>query len=246
MRFIGNLALWLAAGALAGYAFRLLPARWLCDYGETPSAAHAPQQRRLPWYGLAAFALLTALCTAPVALQSGEVTSPLRAVGVSLCTACFVAALLLAAWCDIKYMILPDELLLLCGALALALWALGGLRFVQGSAWYAPFLGAALGFFVLWGVLALAARLYKTEAMGFGDVKLAAALGAFCGAKALGVAALLAVLGAALVLGGLLLAGRLTRKDTAPFGPFLAFGALAAVGLWPLWGALGAWYFSLF
>ncbi|MEG1176591.1 MAG: A24 family peptidase [Ruthenibacterium sp.] len=248
----------LLLGAFAAYAYRLLPARWLCDYGQAADARHARGARCLPWYGMVLFALLTALCTACIAVQGvapapmragatdGTPSAPWRIVAVSLVAACLAAVLLLAAWCDFCYAILPDELLALCAVLALALWALGALRFVQGAAWYAPFLGAALGFFGLWGVMALAGKLYRTEAMGFGDVKLLGALGVLCGPCALGVAAALAVLLAGAVFAVLLARKKLALRDSVPFGPFLAAGALLAVGLWPLWCALGAWYLSLF
>ncbi|MEG2931082.1 MAG: A24 family peptidase [Ruthenibacterium sp.] len=259
LALLSGAAFGLLAGAFAAYAYRLLPARWLCDYGQAPAACHAREARCLPKCGIAGFAALTALCTVCITAHSakfalsmragamgGAPPAPWRIVTVSLVSACLVAALLLAAWCDFRYTILPDELLALCAALALALWALGALRFVQGTAWYEPFLGAALGFFGLWGVLALAGRIYRTEAMGFGDVKLLCALGVLCGPRALGVAAALAVLIAGAVFAVLLARKKLALRDSVPFGPFLAAGALLAVCLWPLWCALGTWYLHLF
>lgn len=66
-------------------------------------------------------------------------------------------------------------------------------------------------------------------AMGFGDVKLAALMGAF-----LGLTGMLVSLGVAVVLGALLgVATVLLRRDNKiPFGPYLALGALVFL----LWG----------
>ncbi len=64
-------------------------------------------------------------------------------------------------------------------------------------------------------------------ALGLGDAKLAALMGAWLGPLGLGLAVSLAVLGGA-VIGGLgRLTGRLGRQQPFPFGPFLAAGALA-------------------
>lgn len=268
------------AGGFAAYAYRLLPARWLCDYGETPQARHAADRRRLSVWAAAAMALLCALCTvglvgggaqtdtagstgasgaaffAPsasagagkVSVDAAVFSQPLAgllALLSAVCAACLVAALLLAAVCDAQYTILPDQLLGLAGAFALLLWALGGLRGVH-SAWYSPFLGAALGLVCPWALLVLAGKMYRTEAVGFGDVKLLAVLGALCGPRALGVAALLAVLAGGVILGAMLLCGKINRRSMVAFGPFLVGGALAAVCLWPQWRALGNWYLALF
>ena len=65
-----------------------------------------------------------------------------------------------------------------------------------------------------------------TPALGLGDAKLAALLGAWLGLKGLGVAVGLAVLlGAVFGLVGRL-SGKLAARQPFPFGPFLAFGGL--------------------
>ncbi len=71
---------------------------------------------------------------------------------------------------------------------------------------------------------------YDASAMGFGDVKLAAVIGAFLGWERLLVALVVAVFAGA-VIGVVGLA--LRRENRVKFGPFLAFGALVAL----VWGA---------
>ncbi len=77
-------------------------------------------------------------------------------------------------------------------------------------------------------------------AMGFGDVKLAAAIGGFLGWESLLVALFLAVtLGA---VGGLLGRALFGGKRTIPFGPYLLIGGLIALFFGD---ALVAWYLAL-
>lgn len=234
---------WLV-GAGAAWMLRVLPARWLCDYGEQPGSQHEPACRKLSPWKLALFGLANAACVCALVLRRGEMAqwryALLFLLGALLC-----GTLLLAALCDAKYGILPDELLGVAAALGLALWAAGGLAELLRH-WYSPFLGAALGFFGLWAVEGLAARLYHAEALGFGDVKLMGVLGLVCGPVGLGAALLAAVLSAAVVFCILLALRRAHRKDLFPFGPFLVGGALSVLGFWPLWQLLFGWYIRLF
>jgi leader peptidase (prepilin peptidase)/N-methyltransferase len=106
-------------------------------------------------------------------------------------------------------------------------------------------LAACLGLLAFEGLSALAERLMGKPALGLGDAKLTALLGAWLGLTGLGLAVALAVFsGAALgVLGRL--SGRLGPSQPFPFGPFLALGGVAVwlVGegwwlqQWSRWGA---------
>ena len=86
------------------------------------------------------------------------------------------------------------------------------------------------------GALFLLVALAGRGAMGAGDVKLAAALGAVLAYPLILPALLWGVLaagGGALLL---LVTRRVRRKDTIPYGPYLALGA------WLVWmGSLGFW-----
>lgn len=68
--------------------------------------------------------------------------------------------------------------------------------------------------------------------MGFGDIKLVGAIGAFLGWKA----ALFAIVSSAffgtLIALPLMVAGRKKLLDRLPYGPYLALGALT----WMFWG----------
>ncbi|MCH7493713.1 prepilin peptidase [bacterium] len=103
--------------------------------------------------------------------------------------------------------------------------------------------GAALLAAVYAGVLWLGSRAFGRDAMGWGDVKMAAVVGMWLGPRdGLAAAAVAVVAGAAVGLSVLAwhrLAGRPARHLEIPFGPFIAVGALAA----HLWSApiVAAW-----
>ena len=97
--------------------------------------------------------------------------------------------------------------------------------------------GIVLGVGFFWGIQVVGLVLARQEAMGGGDVKYAAALGAFLGWQMSFVAFLLSfVLGAAVafpvLLKGWVTRGRGKGKDPIPFGTFMAVAAVATA----LWG----------
>jgi len=81
------------------------------------------------------------------------------------------------------------------------------------------------------------------EAMGFGDVKFIACIGAFLGWEAVLFTLFASSISGALIGGGMLLVTGGKSGGKIPYGPYLALGAL-------LWLAVGreavAWYFGLF
>jgi leader peptidase (prepilin peptidase)/N-methyltransferase len=149
--------------------------------------------------------------------------------------------LLLAGWLLLSWLIpltlidldslwLPESLCRIGLLLGLACTALIGL--LQGQAtglellWH-HLLAAGLGLVGFEAVSLLAERLMGRPALGLGDAKLAALLGAWLGLSGLGLAVSLAVLsGAVLGLVGRL-SGRLGPGQPFPFGPFLAIGGAA-------------------
>jgi leader peptidase (prepilin peptidase)/N-methyltransferase len=84
----------------------------------------------------------------------------------------------------------------------------------------------ALGLLGFEAVSALAERAFGRPALGLGDAKLAALMGAWLGPGGLGVAVALAVFGGALVGGLARILGRLGPNQPFPFGPFLAAGTV--------------------
>jgi leader peptidase (prepilin peptidase)/N-methyltransferase len=92
--------------------------------------------------------------------------------------------------------------------------------------------GAVVGIWVF-DIIAFAGSMaFGQAAMGGGDAKLAAMMGAWLGWKYLLVAGFLACAVGAFVGGGAIALGLLNRRQPMPFGPFLALGAVLTV----VWG----------
>ena len=86
--------------------------------------------------------------------------------------------------------------------------------------------GATLGFGLLWLVGFLGKLAFKKDAMGFGDVKLLGAIGAFLGAPATLFVVFASALMGSIVGVTLILMGKSELGGRIPFGPYLSAAAL--------------------
>ncbi len=145
--------------------------------------------------------------------------------------AVFGTLLLGIAMTDAREYIIPDEFTL--GGLVT------GLLFSVAGGWAGigqALLGAALGFGLLWIVGTVGTWALKQDAMGGGDIKMMAMVGAFLGWKGVLLTVFLGALLGSVIFVPLALVG---RKKLVPFGIFLAVGAAAAYLIGP---AFYAWY----
>jgi len=155
-----------------------------------------------------------------------------------------VGGLLAATFIDFEHYIIPDEITL--GGVGVGLFAsvlcpsLHQTEAVLGSLVQSA-LGALAGGVTLLVIALVGEKVYKKEAMGMGDVKFIAGIGAFLGWQAalfsVFVSSLIGgVVGLALVLGS-----RKGWGSRIPYGPYIALAAL----VWVFCGReFLDWYFS--
>ena len=168
--------------------------------------------------------LATALIWAFVVWRYGATLEAFRG-------AAFGTVLLGIAMTDARAYIIPDEFSL--GGLAIGiLFALAAGKQPLGVA----LLGAAVGFGLLWLVAIAGEWMFKQEAMGGGDIKMMAMVGAFLGWQGTLLTVFLGALIGSLIFVPLSLMG---RKQLVPFGIFLAIGAAATYLVGP---AILTWY----
>lgn len=143
---------------------------------------------------------------------------------------------------DLDHLWLPEPLCRWGLVLGLVLTAIAGYRqgaAVGGAQLLDHLIAAAAGLLAMEGLSALAEKLMGKPALGLGDAKLTALLGAWLGLYAMALAVFLAFLSGALLGSALMLVGRLKRGQPFPFGPYLAAGGLAVwIGGAPWWGQL--------
>jgi leader peptidase (prepilin peptidase)/N-methyltransferase len=196
--------------------------------------------------------LLTAGLFVATALGSPSALAAPPAWMLPLAGWLLVALLLPLTLIDLDHLWLPEPLCRWGVLLGLAITAIAG--FSQGessgrSLLLQHLLAACGGLLAMEGLSGLAQKVMGKPALGLGDAKLTALLGAWLGLGGVGLAVLLAVLAGALFGALGLLSGRLKRGQPFPFGPFLAGGGLAVwiggnsfwlqhLGQWLGWGAL--------
>ena len=197
------------AGNSAVIVFNRIPAHWLCDYNEVPSKEllqnDSQRLKSYPWKMV--FSMMFVLCAIKMAVYDWQYA--LTAI-VSLW------ALLIIAVADKKYMIIPDQFVVL-----LAVTAFG----------YVPYHGSFLS--PLWGALAgggfmlvvgLTGKLiFKKETMGFGDVKLLAAIGLMTGPVGVAIIIVVCSFLSAIDFTVLIMRKKIKRTDVIPLAPYAAF-----------------------
>ncbi len=156
----------------------------------------------------------------------------------ALAGAIFFTLLLAIAITDARHYLIPDELSIggLASGLALAMVT----ELTTGVSSIVPSVaGAALGFLLLLGVGLVGDWVFKKPAMGGGDMKMMAMIGAYLGPVGAVLTIFLGALAGSVVFGPI----SLKTGKLVPFGVFLALGAAVT---FLLGEALIDWYTGVF
>lgn len=217
------------AGNGAVYFFNKMPAQWFCDYGQQPAAemedVYTQRVKSYPWKYI--FTMVFVVLNIKMAVDDWQF-----AIG----GVCVIWLLLEMAISDIKYRIVPDQLVLL-----LTVCALGFIPYVGG--WKQCLLGAAIGFGVMGGTALLGRLAYKRDTLGGGDIKLFTSLGLITGASGILIILVLTTLMSAGHLTYMLLTKKIKRSDTVAMVPYIALSS--TIYLVFLWG-YGEVFFDIF
>jgi leader peptidase (prepilin peptidase)/N-methyltransferase len=144
------------------------------------------------------------------------------------------SALIIIAFIDLNEQIVPDVI------------SLPGIVIGFILSFFVPyisFVNSALGVFVGGGIILIIGTvgsvIFKKEAMGGGDVKLAAMIGAFLGWRYITISLFLGFFLGALAGIFLIMSKIKSREDAVPFGPFIVLGSFITL----LWGEkIISWY----
>jgi leader peptidase (prepilin peptidase)/N-methyltransferase len=235
-------------GLLLGSFLNVCTFRWPTDQSVVRPPSHCPAcESTILWYDnipVVSFLVLRGRCRSCGASISPQYPLIELATGLiwagtfahhglsveALRGALLLTILLGIAVTDARFYIIPDQFSVGGGILGLALAPLvGGPTILQSVA------GAAVGFGLLWLVGKGGTWLFKKEAMGGGDLKMMAMIGAFLGVPGVFLTVFLGALLGSVIFGPI----SWKTGKLVPFGIFLAAGAAVAYG----WGEMIlSWY----
>ncbi len=214
-------------GPLGCKILNKIPAKWLCDYDETPSKELLSGNRyKVKPTGIIMGAALAAAMILTTLLTGVTITLP--------CVVLLYIFLLLISASDAKYTIIPDQFTIAVAVISLIFAVIDFLtdkNFI--TSWYAPLIGAAVGGGVLLVLDFLSTLVFKKAGFGFGDVKLMAALGLMFGLKYIIVLLVLSAFVAAFHFLYLIFAGKAKKGIYLPMGPYICIGVVFTLLLQP-------------
>jgi len=145
----------------------------------------------------------------------------------------FILSLIIVSFIDIENFLIPDCIVYPGIALGLLLSFFYPDLQSQGcgslAALKTSFLGVLLGGGSLWIIARLGSLAFKKEAMGGGDVKLLAMIGAFLGYKSVFLTVFFSSLVGAVISLILISLKIKKRTDYIPYGPYLVLGAIISI-----------------
>ena len=234
------------AGPAAVYVFNHIPAKWLCEYGEDPAENQIKdprltgEEKRIkenPWRWVYAVGFIC-LCLRLSLIEYNDgllsvqpqVTTETTQLALAGLIACWL--MLIIALADLKFMIIPDQFVLLLALTSVGfspLWKTDDISSVWPEGFWQPFIGMVIGGGFMLLCAAAGKLIFKQDVFGFGDVKLCAAIG-----LVLGINGTIAAVAAAVIISGFVAAAglasrRYKKEDQKPFGPYLCGCAMAYI-----------------
>ncbi len=153
-----------------------------------------------------------------------------------------IFGLVLGTFVDIDEMWLPDRTtiggMITGGILSFFIPSMHGVEgHLEGLIY--SLIGMGCGFGMFWGISILGRLILKKDAMGFGDVKLMGALGAYLGWESVIFITFVSSLLGAVIGVSFIAMGKRELQSKIPFGPYIALAAviwvLGGSGLWDLY-----------
>ena len=215
-----------------------LPAKWFCDYDETPDAPAIRQKLHNKIAVTAVLSGVTGLMSAACVFTRG-----LNAQSGLSCL--IFVILMLIAVTDIKFTIIPDQFVLAVFVLSLPGYVLNGLAQKNWQGWVFPLLGALLGGVFIFLLNAVGRLIYQNDAFGMGDLKLLLVCGFLCSLKLTVAVLFLSIVAGGIHFSLLALTKKTQRQEQRPFGPYIAAAVAAVLAFTPQLQQLWTWYTGL-
>ena len=226
-----------ASAFLMALIMNKMPAKCFCDYDETPNEHHNP-----PRAGKWALLISAAVLAAVYGILAARFDFSLKTVFL-----CFAStALMMILLSDVKYCIIPDELII-AGCVLATIGVFPDI--LSGQDWasrLSPVFGAIIGAGIIFAINLLGRIFYKKDALGMGDLKLMAVCGIICGTTGTVIAMLVGIFAAGIWFAVAIALKKVRSEEYMPLGPFLVFGTLFSLCFRPMIDQFLSWYISLF
>lgn len=226
-----------AAAMLGVLILNQMPDRCFCDYDETPDTRHAAPRFFYRTHGVVCGVVLT------VSFIFLQLRFGFSLNMAALCFFCIV--LLMIALSDMKFAIIPDELVITGGIIAVIAALPDAFTAANWPERLSGLLGCAVGAGVILLINLLGRTIYGKDALGMGDLKLMAVCGIACGVSGVITALLIGIVAAGFWFALAMALNRLRADEYSPLGPFLVFGTIFALCFQPAVNTAAAWYLSL-
>jgi leader peptidase (prepilin peptidase)/N-methyltransferase len=145
----------------------------------------------------------------------------------------FLMSILIAVFfIDLDHMIIPNGLVitgLIAGGILFLFNLKYGFDFYQDTSWWNPIVGMFSSSVLLTIIALVGSIIYKSEAMGGGDLKIFLPIGIFLGWKMALIALFIAVIISGIPSMVLVIIKKANRKTTIPFGPFIVVGTFVTI-----------------
>ncbi len=178
--------IWATVCVIAGFALTILgyliinkvPAKWLCDYNETPSP-ELLSGKRISYKKSGIF--LSVIMSVILVMCRLQFNKGYDIYFILFALIIFTSVMITVS--DIKYTIIPDQFTVFLGVISLlvSVYDIARGYNILHKSWWSPIAGAAMGAAVMILIDFLGMIIYKKDGMGFGDVKLFFAIGILTG-----------------------------------------------------------------
>ena len=215
IKCLSAILLGIVQGSGAVYFFNKIPPKWFCDYGEEPTPEmmdrYTQRVKSHPWKYVFTMAFII--------LNIKLVTDDWQFAIPGTIALWFLLELALG---DIKFQIVPDQLLILL--------AITGLGFMQyHSSWKEALIGAAIGLGLMLIIAGIGSMIYKRTTLGGGDIKLYTVLGFITGPMGIIFIFITSTLISAAHFIYLIAGKKVKKNDYRPMVPYIALGAAAYI-----------------
>ncbi len=201
--------------------FNKVPAKWFCDYDEEPGEELLSQRVFFKRGGIV-FSILLAITFILCRYQYDTKWV------YNICFCLAISVLFIISVADFKYCIIPDQFTAALAVIfaVISIYDIISKNNILHTVWYQPLIGGICGGAIMLLINLLSRLIYKKDGIGFGDVKLFAAVGIVAGIKGIFICTFLSLITATICFIVIMLFNSIKKDSYLAFGPYIAISTI--------------------